>query len=56
MIIGKPLTHSFGMLHLCGIWLAIAALWLAIAIVFWVASVIRTESKNQCKRDATVPG
>lgn len=54
MIAGRPLTHSFGMLYLCGIWLAIAAWWLAFAIVFWVVYVLRLEGENLSKSDEGV--
>ena len=48
-IVGKPLTHSFGMLDQCGIWLEIAFFWIACAIVFWVVCVLRLETKSQGK-------
>ena len=41
MIQGKPLTHSFGMLYLCGIWAAVAAFWLACVIFCWSAFFLR---------------
>jgi hypothetical protein len=41
MIKGQPLTHSFGMLYLCGIWLAVAAWWLAGVIFCWSIFFLR---------------
>jgi hypothetical protein len=45
MIQGKPLTHSLGMLYLCGIWFSVSACWLAVAIIFWVIFALHLEAK-----------
>jgi hypothetical protein len=56
MINGQPLTHSLGMLYLCGIWLEIAAGWLAIAIAFWVVFMIRLTDKRVRKGGEPIIG
>ena len=45
LIKGEPLTHSFGMLYLCGIWLTVTAWWLAVVIFCWSIFFLRQRER-----------